>query len=343
MKARWWLALSLLVVAPLHAQRYEFAVDVPSDLDGLTRLPFQVLEYDFGVYTSSVVLPSNVTINAIARDGAELLFVPATPVEIDGLTFTPTMIVRRTAAGSFTLEQAFAIPAGVRIDALFLDGAGDPVLSFDVPIELSGLTFAPSDLVTVSGGTATPYFVSASVVPAYANLNAASLDENGELVVAFDVPTRLSAFDALPGTLVRWDGSGFAPVHFDPAWPASSQLRGLDISSTSAAAGLLPPTLTAMHVGDGEIQLDWMPSCAGSDSDYAVFVGTLGNFVSHTPDTCSTGGALTRNLAPPGDALYFLVVPTNGLREGSYGKRSDGSERPLGAAICLERETGACD
>ena len=86
-------------------------------------------------------------------------------------------------------------------------------------------------------------------------------------------------------------------------------------------------------------RLDWIGTVPSGDapSDPTEQVQ------SSASPTCTTQGALSWNLAPAGDALYFLVVPTNGVTEGSYGPRSDGSERPAGLSTCRDRDPGACN
>jgi len=93
---------------------------------------------------------------------------------------------------------------------------------------------------------------------------------------------------------------------------------------------------------NGDLTLSWGPSCAASDTDYEIYEGTLGNPASHTPRSCTTGGVTTVRLTPASGNKYYLVVPRNALREGSYGIRSDGFERPQGAGACLEQAVGTC-
>jgi len=105
----------------------------------------------------------------------------------------------------------------------------------------------------------------------------------------------------------------------------------------SAAAGRVPEgdPLTVQSLAGGDLQLTWGSSCPPGDSDYEIYEGLLGNFSSHVPITCTTGGLLTQQITPsPGDR-YYLVVPRNALREGSYGLTSDGSERPASASSCM--------
>jgi len=82
------------------------------------------------------------------------------------------------------------------------------------------------------------------------------------------------------------------------------------------------------------LQLDWQSSCSADDDNYAVYVGELGLFTSHTLEICDTAGVTTTSVSMPADNRYYLVVPIDGPEEGSYGTDSDGVERPVGLAIC---------
>jgi len=91
----------------------------------------------------------------------------------------------------------------------------------------------------------------------------------------------------------------------------------------------------------GELQLSWSGSCMGSDPDYIVYEGALGDFDSHVPRTCSTGGAMTYGLVPSYDNAYFIIVPRNASREGCHGEDSQGLERTA-ASTCLPHEVAEC-
>ena len=88
------------------------------------------------------------------------------------------------------------------------------------------------------------------------------------------------------------------------------------------------------RLDDTDLQLDWQPSCSEDDDDYAVYVGQLGQYDSHTAQLCSTAGSTTATLPLPAGAVYVLVVAVDGAEEGSYGKSSNGVERVVGAAAC---------
>ncbi|MDH3285170.1 MAG: hypothetical protein OEQ13_10550, partial [Acidobacteriota bacterium] len=94
--------------------------------------------------------------------------------------------------------------------------------------------------------------------------------------------------------------------------------------------------------GAGDLSLSWSAACLRSDGDYAVYEGTLGSPASHVPKTCSTGGATQAAVTPDAGDRYFLVVPRNGVHEGSYGLDSGGAERAPSASACLPRLVQAC-
>jgi len=122
---------------------------------------------------------------------------------------------------------------------------------------------------------------------------------------------------------------------------------GIDTSSAIvtlavvAAAGAVPdgsdgsgPPLQ-VSASDGNLTLTWGSSCRPTDTDYEIYEGTLGHYPSHAPRVCTTGGATTFTFPAPAGSAYYLVVPRNAAREGSYGRAGDGSERPQGLDACL--------
>jgi hypothetical protein len=116
-------------------------------------------------------------------------------------------------------------------------------------------------------------------------------------------------------------------------------LGGVPAGRVPAGAPGVPLRVTK---SGGDVALQWGASCLASDADYEVYEGTLGSFSSHAPALCTTGGALSATITPiPGDR-YFLVVPTNGTSEGSYGLQSGGGERPQGSSACFARVIGSC-
>lgn len=98
--------------------------------------------------------------------------------------------------------------------------------------------------------------------------------------------------------------------------------------------------LTVSREGSGDLALSWSESCHPNDADYEVYEGELGMVYSHAPVTCSTAGATTHTFTPAAGARYYLVVPTNGSIEGSYGLDSDLAERPSLAGACHPQQIG---
>jgi hypothetical protein len=101
--------------------------------------------------------------------------------------------------------------------------------------------------------------------------------------------------------------------------------------------------LLVERLGSGQLELSWGASCVATVNDYAVYQGPIGTFNAHTPVVCSTTGALSQTLSPPSGSVYWLAVPVDPTAhlEGSYGKRSDGSEIPPSGGACFPQLTGA--
>jgi hypothetical protein len=92
------------------------------------------------------------------------------------------------------------------------------------------------------------------------------------------------------------------------------------------------------------LQADWSGggSCVTSD-DHALYEGTLGDFTSHAPVTCSTSHGAQVTFEPSSGNRYYLLVPINGTREGSYGLDGDGVERPASTSACAPQEIATCE
>jgi hypothetical protein len=92
--------------------------------------------------------------------------------------------------------------------------------------------------------------------------------------------------------------------------------------------------LRVSKVTPPNVMLTWTSSCSPGAEDYGVYQGSVGSFASHTAAACSTGGSTAWTLTPGSGNRYFLVVPLSATEEGSYGNRSDGSERPTAPGPC---------
>lgn len=341
------VVLWAFLAPPSLAGAYFLAVDVPSTLGGTDHTPNQLLFSDNAIYSLEEVLPSNTELSALHRraDGVWLL-VPAHPAVLGAVTAEPRDIVSYDGT-SFVqvLDGGVAgIPDDARIDSLAVDGAtGQYILGFDVPVSLGGTEYGRSDLVVINGGFSLLWNAAGAGVPTYANVVGADVDSAGTLILTFDVPVNLGGTEFLPGELVQWDGgAAFSSYAADVNWPLSTQLRGF---ASIPAAGSVPDgsgtttPLSITEAGGGDITLSWGASCSGGDNDFEIYEGILdGAFTSHVPVTCSTGGATSRTLTPGAGDRYYIVVPRNTIREGSYGLDSAGLQRPASSSACLLQE-----
>ncbi len=91
------------------------------------------------------------------------------------------------------------------------------------------------------------------------------------------------------------------------------------------------------------VDLQWGASCGETATDYSVHEGTLGDWYSHGATLCTTSGMTFATLAPSAGNRYFLIVPLDANREGSYGKDSLAVERPRSARLCrVQRDYADC-
>ncbi len=102
-----------------------------------------------------------------------------------------------------------------------------------------------------------------------------------------------------------------------------------------------PRSALVLDRSGADITLDWTAACGGT-TDYAVYEGEIGSFADKTSRLCSTGGATSATLTPSTGDRFYLVVPTGGDAEGSYGRASDGSERTPAETACQEQAIDAC-
>ena len=123
----------------------------------------------------------------------------------------------------------------------------------------------------------------------------------------------------------------------------------VEFSSGQATAGSIPDggrvpgtPLTVAHAAGGDLRLSWGGSCLASDTDYEIYSGDMPNFTVYRPRVCSTSGALTQILTPAAGNEFYLVVPRNATREGSYGTTSGNAQRPPGNPACLTQAVTTC-
>ena len=109
------------------------------------------------------------------------------------------------------------------------------------------------------------------------------------------------------------------------------------------APGEVPASLTLGRASGAALTLSWSASCEPGATDYEIYEGQLGDFTSHAPLACTTGGMTEKTLVPSSADSYYLIVPRTATHEGSYGRASDGSERAPSASPCLPQQISHCE
>jgi hypothetical protein len=340
-----------------------------------TLLQSQIYRYTVPAsYTLLLTVPGNPQLDGIHkmdRFGSWLFSVETAnnlAGALAGADADPRDVIRYDATAGvysfFFCGAAAGVPAGVNVDAVYLDGGdgGSLIVSFDVPTTLGAFTFDPADLVRYNRigpacgnwalAAANPDFdASAAGVGIPTSVNMRDAARTGALrIFSLDVPADLGPpglVTYLPGQIVSWNGAAFALYEPLAGWPLSSTVDGL---STMGNPGIVGPTLfmnkTASPQLDlSDVILSWAGSCSEGASNYGIYEGTIGAYYSHTSVDCDDGGApLTEQITPNAGSRYYLVVPLNPQTEGSYGQRRDNpiptlTERPIGAAQCVAVQT----
>jgi len=341
-KARWAVPLlAAMIAAPAAAESIYLSPDVPTTLSATTYLASDVIRNDTGLHSLAMSLPPGASVDALFRrdDGRWLVSFDA-PVLLDAVSYDPHDVVLYDGSSwsPFFDGGSLGVPASANVDAVFMEGgdAGDPVVSFDVPVTIRGVTYLPADLVRFTGVFPSTFLDSTATTPAIPfTSNVTGADRRGGvIVITFDVPTTLGTSTFLPGELVSWNGTAFASHLKDPAWPAGSRV---DAFSFLADPGDVPfLDLVPSAITPGDLTISWTHSCSVGAQDYAIYEGAIGSWYSHKSIDCSDdGGDFTEEITPSAGDRYYLIVPLNANDEGSYGTMSSGTPRPVGSAACV--------
>ncbi len=103
-----------------------------------------------------------------------------------------------------------------------------------------------------------------------------------------------------------------------------------EASRPGAAGG--PLRATAYAAATGVVSIAYAPACDATG--HAVHWGPLSSVAAYgyAGAACAIGTSGTASFDPGAGSAFFVVVGDNGAVEGSYGRRSDGTERPEAAA-----------
>ncbi len=317
---RLWISVALFAVAGFLAPQVAAqptvytSPDVPSDPDGSTLLPWEIVEHVSGAaapYSPVLALLDDPAINAVHKMDRpdNWLMSIETPGELAGLIVPaaePSDVLRSDAGlvskffcGSL-LPAASAVPTGSDIDAIYLEGddGGPLVVSFDVPTTIGSVTFQPSQLVryrrtgvgctgwTLDISIFDPATAGTTYFPSSANVIGADETSFGWIFV-LDVPTDLapSAGPAtyLPGQVVSFDSAIGVFDLFDdlqvsgaPVWPISSLLDALSCQANPGRVNV--PAGDQITLGKAvapDITVFWPASCASGAEDYGVYQGSI--------------------------------------------------------------------
>jgi len=133
---------------------------------------------------------SELTVFHQLENGDQLLAFDTTIVLPGAVTARPFDVVRHSGS-TYSIEFSGAsngVPAGARLDALSMNGAGQLLLSFDTTVSLSGITVADEDVVLFNGSSFSLFFDgSAAGLSPGVDLNALHFaPDSGFLYVSFD-------------------------------------------------------------------------------------------------------------------------------------------------------------
>ncbi len=147
-------------------------------------------------------------------------------------------------------------------------------------------------------------------------------------------------------TVARIEDGGLDPIQLEGGARYAVALEIADVGP-GAPGGEVPDghdvagePLRLGKLSGGSIRLTWGSSCRAADEDYAVYQGPLADPLDMSPVTCTTAGERSHEFESFLEAAAFLVVPTDGTTEGSYGSSSDGTQRPPGPNACLPQLLG---
>jgi hypothetical protein len=217
-------------------------------------------------------------------------------------------------------------------------GSGGPPGSIEVAIPWSafGCTGCPSACSCPGFGPGQPFRFTMTVARGSLTLDFSPDGAHEDVMSEAVAGTTTTTTDSCPGFGTGNTACELADQTADAYIPRVTLAHELDPGGTVNG-------LTLNKGAGSSIQLDWFPSCSVDDIDYGVYEGSIGDWTDHQPvnGLCMAGG-LTATFTPGTGSQYYLIVPTNGPVEGSYGQDSASAQRPASTAPCTVQVLGSC-
>lgn len=217
-----------------------FSIDVPfiDSVGGITYQTCDIIHFSqssglFSLYLDggTLGLTNDVNIDTIAIEGTGDLIVSFdSPTTVSSTTYQPYDLALVSGG---TLSKIFdgyttGIPLLAGICGLDIMYNGDYIMTFDVPVSLSGSVFFPGDLVLYDGATFSLYFHE-STFPLGSNLNGINLE--------FMSPGRVPDGYDVPGTQLMLAKNSTAIGDIDLTWDTSCLTTVSDYSIHEGTIG----------------------------------------------------------------------------------------------------------
>jgi hypothetical protein len=339
------LAAAVLPVrgaTPLESIRY--TPDVTVTLGAATVDDDDVASDDLlgGVVLVPVgMIPPDVALDGyhVLPNGHQFFSFETTVALPGGITARPADVVRFDGA-AYTLQfdaAARGVPPGVNVDAIGAAENGELLLSFDVGVTLSGVTFDDEDVARFNGATFTSFFDggAAGVDPAL-DLDALDYLCDAHLLLSFDGGGTVGGVAFDDEDLLEYDP---AASTWELAYDGSAKHAAwvpADLSNAYAKVAGAPPAevqLLSVNKVSGAARLGWTSqlSTAGACTAYDIASGSLGqlrsdhhfgNAICLVNDRRVATYDDTRPDPSPGSGYYYLARAQNDRGTATFGDSS---------------------
>ena len=237
-----WLAL-ILFAGPVSADPVALSPDVTVDLGGTATRDHDVVADDgMGSVTAlplgTLPEPADVDAYHLLANGDRLFSLDVSADLGLGIAATPADVVRYDGS-SYTVwldASANGIPDGVSVDAVSVDGSGDPLVSFDITVDLgAGVVAHDEDLARLSGVTWSIFFDgSAEGVAASLDLDGADFrPSDGHFFLSFDGSGSIGGVSFDDEDVLEFDPSG-------PTWSIAYDGSAQHAALAAADVNALP-------------------------------------------------------------------------------------------------------